>query len=70
MARHFLYFIIFSLARHFLKGKCVDEKVNKTGTCIVGGNENDAATLENFGKFSKLNYHIAQVFHFKIIHPR
>lgn len=54
------------MARHFLKGKCVDENVNKTGTCTVGGNENDAATLEKFGKFSKLNYHMAQEFHFKI----
>lgn len=67
------------MARHFLKGKCIDENVKKTGTCIVGGNENDAlkkkkkendaSTLEKFGKFSKLNYHMAQEFHFKITYP-
>ena len=39
----------------------------KPGTCIVGGNESDAATLEKFGKFAKLkNYRMAQEFHFKV----
>ena len=55
------------MARHFLKGKCLDENVKTTGMCIVGGNGNDAATLEKFGKCAKLkNEHVAQECHFKV----